>query len=198
MIPKSGIIPPGGFHFFEERNGTRHKIEGHSYADVAEQLLRFRIANKIAVGQPMDEVNSYVCETWPHFCHAAATPVMPRTSEPTHTVGVLAWVRLLWERQALVPQPLENESTANRRAAICHGCQFQKDWADYGCGSCVDAVRKQSYVFRAGREVQPKVTGCSILKQENNAACFASKSSLPDMTPQQREALPNHCWRKNL
>jgi hypothetical protein len=197
MIPKTSIVPPGGHHFIERHNGAEHKITGSSFIDVAEQLLRFRVANKIDVGQPLDEVNAYVCETWPHFCHAASPQVMPKTSEPSFTVAVMAWMKQLWERQAHVPRPLESETVANRRAEICHGCPLQRDWADYGCGSCVSSIRQQSFVFRAGKEPHRKVTGCSILKQENNAACFANVSSLPDMTPEQRAALPNHCWRKN-
>jgi len=102
----------------------------------------------------------------------------------------------MWQRQALSPTPLVSDTEAQRRACICAECPFQKDWADYGCGSCVDGVRQRSYVFRAGREVTPKVTGCSILKQDNTSAIFAAKSSLPEATIEQREKLPRNCWRK--
>jgi hypothetical protein len=196
MIPKTSVIPPGGHHFYQPLNGVKHRIDGASYTEVAENLLRFRIANKIDVGRPMDELNEYVCGTWPHFCSGAAPQVFPRTSEPAFTIGVLEWTKRLWERQSLNPQPLESEVTANRRAEICSKCPHQKEWADYGCGSCVASVRQQSFVFRAGRTTNRKVSGCSILKQENAAACFASLSVLPDATVAQREALPNHCWRK--
>jgi hypothetical protein len=197
MTPKTGIIPPNGFHFVEKHGTVERKITGSSYTDVAEQLLRYRIANKIPVGQPMDEIVAYVCGTWPHFCTATAPQVHPKTSEPAFTIAVMEWLKRLWERQAARPQTLAGDGEVARRAAVCHGCSFQKDWADYGCGSCVSSVRQQSYVFRAGRETPQKVTGCSILKQDNNAACFAPASSLPDATEAQRAALPSYCWRKS-
>jgi hypothetical protein len=193
MIPKEGIIPPGGHHFIE--NGQR--LDGDSFKGVAEQLLRYRIANKIPVGQPLNEVNEYVCSNWPHFCLQQAPEVQYRlSSEPTFTIAVLHWMTTLWQRQSLTPTPLVSDTEAQRRAAICKECRFQKDWSDYGCGSCVEGVRQRSFVFRAGRETVSKVTGCGILKQENSAAVFAAIASLPEATAEEREKLPSNCWRK--
>ena len=197
MTPKEGIIPPGGHHFIERVGETSHRIDGDSFRNVAERLLKFRVANKLPVGQPLDEVYAYVCSNWPHFCHVPSPEQQPRTtSEPSFTIGVLHWVTRLWQRQALTPAPLVSDTVAEQRAAICRACPHQRDWADYGCGSCVEGVRQRSFVFRAGREVGTKVTGCAILKQDNTSAIFASVSSLPEATPEERAKLPNHCWRK--
>lgn len=198
MSPKEGIIPPGGHHFIEQVGGATHRIDGDSFRDVAEKLLKFRVANKIAVGQPMDEINEYVCKNWPHFCHMPSQEPNYRVSaEPSFTIAVLHWVTKLWQRQALTPTPLVPDAEAARRAAVCRECPMQRDWADYGCGACVEGVRKRSFVFRAGRDIGVKVTGCSVLKQDNTSAIFASHSSLPEVTAEENAKLPSNCWRKH-
>lgn len=197
MIPKEGIIPPGGHHYIERHQGTETKIVGHSYQDVAEQLLKFRIANKIALGQPLDDVRGFVCTNWPHFCTDNQPMVATRTtSEPSFTVAVMQWMATLWDRQARVPKNLVGDAEAQRRAAICQGCPLQRDWADYGCGSCVASVRQKGYVYRAGRETGIKITGCAVLKQDNTTAVFAHPDALPEATEAQRASLPHQCWRK--
>lgn len=193
MAPKEGIIPPGGHHFVESDG---HRIEGSSFKEVAEGMIRYRLANKLPLGQPMDELNQYVCGNWPHFCAQPAPEITGQvSSEPAFTVAVMHWLSRLWDRQSLVPTPLVSDTEAQRRAAICRECPRQQDWADYGCGSCVDNIRRRSYVFRAGRETS-KVTGCSILKQENQSAVFAAQATLPEPTQEQAAQLPNNCWRK--
>lgn len=200
MIPKTGVIPPNGYHFIERHNGVERIINGTSYENVAEQLLKYRVSNSLPYGRPFEEVCEYVCSGWPHFCtdHAPASP-SPEATKPTFTIEVLQWTQMLWKRQAHIPQPLVSDIEANRRAEICKGCPFQKDWADYGCGTCVDSVRRHSTVFRAGKEVAgaKKPMGCSILGQENHAAVWAAKGSLPDMTPEQKNQLPTQCWRRS-
>lgn len=199
MSPKANIVPPGGFHFVDRSNGEEHRIVGSSYQDVAEQVLRYRLANKLPVGQPLDEVFGYVCNNWPHFCSSASVPVpSPVSVKPSFTVGVMQWMARLWERQAASPRQLVSDTEAARRANICRGCPLQKDWADYGCASCVSSIRQKGYVFRAGRETGLKgVTGCRLLVQDNTTAVFADLASLPDVPVEVREQMPNNCWRKN-
>jgi len=199
VIPRTGVIPPNGYHFIERHGDVEKIINGTSYENVAEQLLKYRVSNQLPLGRPYEEVCAYVCGTWPHFCtDQEPVGLVPESSKPTFTIEVLQWVQLLWKRQAHVPQPLVNDMEANRRAEICKDCPFQKDWSDYGCGTCVDSVRRQSLVFRAGKDVAgtKKPMGCSILGQENHAAVWAAKGSLPDMTPEQKAQLPAPCWRR--
>lgn len=199
MIPKTGVVPPNGYHFVVTNSGVDYTIQGDSYEHVAEKLLKYRVANQLPLGRPYEEVCEYVCSKWPHFC-TDQTPIVaaPESTKPTFTIEVLHWVQLLWKRQALVPQPLVSDAEAQRRADVCRDCPRQQDWSDYGCGTCVDSVRRQSAVFRAGKEVfsAKKVTGCSVLGQENHAAAWAAVGSLPDMTPEQKQALPSQCWRR--
>ena len=198
MIPNASIVPPGGHHFVEKNGETEVRLDGVSYEEVAEKLLKYRVTNRYALGEPLKEIYDFVCKTWPHFCNAN-TYVEPRTDgDAPLTIKCISWLRDLWARQALVPAMLVNENEANRRAEICRDCPFNQSWEDYGCGTCVDTVVRQSIVFRAGKEVYRAkyVHGCSILGQENHAACWASGKILPDMTSEQNQKLPSQCWRK--
>lgn len=172
------------------------RLDGQSYVEVAERLLKYRVANGLPLGKPLDEIHAYVCTKWPHFCNSNPRIEAPTSSEPTFAVKVMQWLQILWRQQALIPTQHVSEAEANRRASVCAGCPRQQSWADYGCGSCVDSIRRQSLVFRAGKETYAKPTGCSILGQENQAACWGALSVLPDSTPEQRQLLPTRCWRK--
>lgn len=198
MTPKQNVVPPNGHHFVDRSSGVEHKIVGHSYQDVAEKLLRYRLANKLPVGSPLTEVYEYVCSTWPHFCDATPQEVVYRTtSEPSFTVAVMLWMSKMWDRQARTPKSLVPDSEAIRRAVICQACPLQKDWSDYGCGSCVSSIRQKGFVFRAGRETGIKgVMGCGVLKQDNTTAVFAHLEGLPEAAEEQKLRLPNGCWRK--
>jgi hypothetical protein len=197
MIPKTGIIPPGGHHFIERHGTTERRIEGSSYDDVAEQLLRYRVANGIPLGQPRDEIVAYVCGTWPHFCAEQLSVPPPVSSKPGYIAGVTMWLQELAQRQAMSPKPLVGDEEANRRAEICRGCPLQKTWEE-GCGSCRDSIRRQGFVFRAGKDVSnaKKVLGCSVLFQENHAAAWAHKDVLPPVPEEDKARLPHNCWRR--
>ncbi|NBW10607.1 MAG: hypothetical protein EBR82_21540 [Caulobacteraceae bacterium] len=198
MIPKQSVVPPSGHHFIDRSGGNEHRIIGSSYQDVAEQILKYRLSNRLAIGNPLQELYEFVCGTWPHFCDTAQPEATYNvTSEPAFTVAVMNWMANAWSRQANTPNALVSDGEAQRRAEVCRGCPKQIDWADYGCGSCVASIRQKGYVFRAGRETGIKnVTGCSVLKQDNSTAVFAHLDSLPDATPEQMEKLPTGCWRK--
>lgn len=198
MTPNASVVPPNGHHFIEKNGDTEVRIDGQSYVEVAEKLLKYRAANGYPLGEPLEEIYAYVCTTWPHFCNNNPR-IDPRTDgEAPLTIKMIGWLQDLWNRQALIPTPLVTSSEAQRRADICKACPKQQSWADYGCGTCVDTVARKSLVFRAGKEVigAKHLHGCSILGQENHTACWASKSVLPDTTPEQRQLLPAQCWRK--
>ena len=59
MTPNEGVVPPGGFHFNETHGNASIRIDGSSYDDVAEQLLKYRLANKLELGRPKEEVLAF-------------------------------------------------------------------------------------------------------------------------------------------
>lgn len=197
MTPKTGVVPPGGHHFIEKHGDTERRIEGGSYDEVAERLLRYRVTNGLPLGQPKVEVEQYVCSNWPHFCSDRAPVDSPVSSAPGFVAGVTMWLQQLNRRQASVPEGLVSEAEANRRAEICRGCPMQKSWHE-GCGLCIATVERQSLLFRADKKVSnaKDIQGCSVLFQENHAAAWAHKDALPEVPAEQLAQLPSHCWRR--
>ena len=191
MTPKEGIIPPGGFVFDE--NGTR--IEGHSYQSLAENLLRYRIDNRLPVGDPLKEIVERVCAQHPHFCSAHTPPL--QGALPSLAGHVAGWMSRLYAslRASNIEHAFVGQEEAQRRAEICAGCPNNVNWKT-GCGSCASATENEGFTFRAGRRTvgEERLQGCHIVGQENRTAVWLK--SPPPVTPAEREAFPTHCWRK--
>lgn len=197
-IPKESIIPPGGFHFVE-RHADRPevRIEGSSYRDVAAKMLQYRLANKLPPGDPLTEIYAYVCGSWPHFCDEHGPMPAPRADTAGHiSAQILQWMNQLWRRQAGTPRMLADDTKARARAEKCAGCPKQIPWTDGGCGSCISSAQQVGYIYRAGRTtgLEKTLLACSVARQDNATAVWSE--NLPDLTPEQRAALPDFCWRK--
>lgn len=197
-IPKDSLIPPGGHHFIEKREGHPDvRIEGASYREVAGALLKHRLANKVPPGDPLLEVYGFVCSQWPHFCDSIGPVPTPRSSPQGHiSSDILAWMNNLWKRQAQAPKGLVQDGKAQRRAEVCARCPKNVEWTAGGCGTCISTAQQVGYVYRAGKGLpsDSSLLGCSVLRQDNRTAVWSD--NLPDMTPEQEAALPSHCWRK--
>jgi hypothetical protein len=91
---------------------------------------------------------------------------------------------------AFVEQP-----EADQRSATCASCPLNEDWRQ-GCGTCRESTKQIGFTFRAGRKSkgEEKLMACSLIGQENATAVWLKAP--PSITPEQREQLPNHCWRK--
>ena len=176
--PKDSLIPPGGFHI--EVEGLR--IDGSSYQDVAEKLLRYRLQNSLPPGNPMAEVLDYVCGRWPHFCSDTA-PVSPSQQKPAPSLSarVTAWMAALYRnlRGTSAEQNYVNQSEADRRASICLSCPFHVEWRR-GCSSCIDGTQRIGYTFRGGRQAanEAKLMSCALIGHEAKTAVWV-KSSPP-------------------
>lgn len=192
MTPKENVVPPGGFHFME----GDVRIDGHSYQSVADNLMRYRLDNKLPVGNPLKEVLDAVCARHPHFCDGNNPPV--KGANPSLAGRIAAWMAQVYRdaRGTVVEANFVPEAEAERRASICRDCVYNEDWTGQGCASCLTAAKRLGYTFRAGRQVRngDDLRGCAILGQENPTAVWLKAPPVP--TPQQLEGLPAHCWRK--
>lgn len=201
QTPKESVVPPGGHHFIEKREGhPDQRIEGGSYKEVAERLLGYRLANGFPPGNPLGEVHAYVCGNWPHFCDEpvplAVPDHNPKAPAPAHlSYRVLQFLNQLWRRQAGAPRELAGDMLARQRAEVCARCPRQRSWTDGGCGTCIEQAQRVGYVYRAGRNsgIDKELLGCTILGQDNRTAVWSQ--NLPDITPEQRAELPPTCWR---
>lgn len=193
MTPKEHIVPPGGFHY--EDKVQRYRVEAHSYQSVAEAVLRYRVENKLPVGNPLKDVLDYVCANWPHFCSEHNPPINGGNANPSLASRVSVWMSSLYRAARTLGGNFVGPDEAARRAAICAACPQNKEWKT-GCGSCLQSAVQLGYTFRAGRSVaNEKVLGaCDITGQENATAVWV-KEVMP-MLPEQHASLPAACWRK--
>lgn len=192
LVPKTNVVPPGGFHFME----GSHRVEGHSYINVAENLMRYRVDNKLPIGNPVGEVLDFVCQHHPHFCHetntsAAAAATLPLASR------VAQWVAKLYAvlRGQNVDTLFVDQKTADARASACSGCPHNQTWAG-GCGTCARDTRRISYTFRGGRTAksEKELYGCDLIGHDNATAVWLKE--LPLVAPDVYEKLPDFCWRR--
>ena len=192
-VPKDSLIPPGGYHFVAE--GLR--IEGNSYQDVAEKLLRYRLENSLPPGNPMAEVLNYICDTWPHFC-SDTSPVTPGNTKPATslTSRVTSWMAALYRtlRGTNIADSYVDQAEADRRALVCINCPFHTEWRR-GCSSCIEGTKRVGYTFRGGRQAanESKLMSCSIIGHEAQTAVWVKTP--PPLTAEEQASLPSHCWR---
>lgn len=194
-IPKENIVPPGGFHY--EDKVQRFRVDGHSYQSVAEALLRYRLENKLPVGNPLKDVLDYVCTNWPHFCSPHNPPIHGGNASPAISSRISVWLSSLY-RAARTLGGSENfvtQAEADRRAAICRSCPHNVEWR-HGCTGCLQGISTLGFTFRAGRTAaeEKALKGCDVIGQENATAVWVR--ALPPASPSEYEALPKHCWRK--
>lgn len=196
-VPKSSVVPPGGFHFIEKFGNATVRIESTSVEATAEALLRHRLANGIPVGNPQQDVFDFICKQWPHFCSDTGdqylVPNRPPSREEHLSRRASNWMVSLWNLGA------NNEVdaiTAANRAAVCATCPLNHDYHPGACAPCVASLDQLSFIWRRNRTTPSDgaLQACRACGQLNRAAVHAS--ALPPLTPEDTAALATPCWRK--
>ena len=189
-----GAIPPGGYHFPDRSGGSEVRIDGYSIEDVAGNVLKFRLQNNRDPGNPMQEVQEYICSSWPHFCRDIAPAKVAHARLPEPLSRRCASMIGAWFA-SVADDPGVTQAEANRRAAICALCPTNKNHENGGCGACTSQVQRLSFIYRHNRSTaqDSALKCCDILSTPLQAAVWSAK--LPPFTEEQRGALPNNCWR---
>ena len=172
------------------------RIEGDNYLDVAQSVLRYRVENKLDIGNPLAEVLDFVCSAHPHFCtESSPTSGLSPLTVPLAS-RVAQWVAKLYHtlRGQKIDLLFVTKEVAEARASICSSCPNNVSWAG-GCSSCARDTRQVSFPFRADRKTsQPnELFGCSALGHDNATAVWLK--SLPADDPASVSQLPTVCWR---
>lgn len=197
LQPILDYLQPGGYHFVDTTGGLPVRIEGTSYLDVAEKVLKHRLSNGRAPGDPMRELVEYVCRSHPVICKETnPQPIPPSGKAPRLSLAtkVSEWFASFFTSARTDPGIPFSET--ERRAAICSRCRYNEHIS--GCGSCIANIDRLFFVWRRDRPVayERELGGCTVLGQHNAAATLSSR--LPDLPPESRAQLPENCWRKNL
>lgn len=191
-IPNESVIPPGGFHFVEKFNGVDIRIDGHSYASVAENVLRHRLQNGRPPGDPLLEVYASVCNAYPHFCRDTdprPAVAVQRGPEPISR-RVAAWMgRFL----SLGADAGVTQKEANIRANTCLNCPSNVDHKAGGCPACAQSVDRGSFVYRRNRTTvdDAKLGTCDVLSEHLPTSIWSGI-----LVPSEDPKLPEYCWRK--
>lgn len=192
---REGAVPPGGYHFIDTTGPAPLRIDGYSLADVAANTLKHRLQNNRAPGNPMQELQDFICSQWPHFCRDTNPPPVPRAGLPEPlSRRCAAWMGQWYGRSADdagVPQ-----KEAARRAAICAACPKNQNHENGGCGACTAQVDRLTFIYLRNRGTphDALLKCCDVLSSPLRAAVWSA--SLPEFSEQTRSELPNHCWRK--
>jgi hypothetical protein len=75
-----GLHPPGGWVFVDAQE-VKHR--GASKAQLIARVVNYRVINRLAVGDPAEEVNAQLCKNFPGYCRTqAARPkrVIPQSN----------------------------------------------------------------------------------------------------------------------
>ena len=191
LVPIDGIIPPGGYHFVDRSGGTENRITGSGYANVAENLLSFRLKNGYPMGNPLQEVYDYVCSNWRHVCtdtNPEPAPIDPRASLASR---VSDWVGRFVTLTG--PDAGAEETVAKQRADVCRGCPKNQNYRG-GCTPCVASIEQQSFIYRRNRDVPGGDTlgACTVLNEHTRTSVWSTK-----LKPIPAGAdVPDTCWRK--
>lgn len=185
--PIIGLVPPTGWHYFE----GDVRLNSHSYESLLKVVENFRAENHLPIGDVEGDVNSYICSSWPNFCHGvdmvSVTSVHPQNKATELLNDITVWARNILHSQT--PNQLVSDDLAEERAKTCRECEFNINWRS-GCGSCISATDRVCASIRNGRDTKSSAVlgGCSILRHDNRSAIFFDKSKLAVTK------VPDNCW----
>jgi len=194
LVPRPHVIPPGGYHYLQ----GGHRIEGSSYENLAENVLRYRLDNKLPVGNPHSDVLDFVCSRHPHFCMKPRQIVIGDGRLPL-TSRVTQWISHMYQtlRGSKLDAMFVGQAVADSRSLVCSACPKNVAWSAGGCGTCHENTKHVAFTFRGGRKAarQDLLRACSVAGHENATAVWLSV--FPTLTNEQRQTVPDKCWLKN-
>ena len=188
--PILGMIPPGGWHYYE----SDVKLKGYSLDNLYKVVQNYRAENHIPLGDVIGDVNSYLCSNFPQYCHGVDMVVVQSVNPMTATGELLnditTWAKNML--QSNKPHVTVSDDLAEQRSKICLGCKYNVNWRA-GCGACIVAAERLSAAVRQARDTRSSkvLGGCSKMRHDNRSAIFFDRD---EFTP--TGDLPDHCWLK--
>jgi len=179
------LTPPNGWRYEQPETGLM--IVATTLKQLIERVVLHRKNNNLPLGNPVKEVQAYICAKEPSAC--SDQPLRPKQGFTVSDVRAFLHTvtKLLAEGGKLV-EPVE----AERRAAICAKCPHnQKVSGCFGCqnvGNLVlKAIGSRATSYDAALQ-QCNICGCSL----------AAKVHVPLEIIQQTQAreyeFPEWCW----
>ena len=188
--PINGMVPPGGWHYFQ----SDIKMVADSLDDLYKVVESFRAENSLPVGDVKGDVDNYICGNHPAYCHGVDELSINVVSRHAATrSGELLQDVSTWANNMLrskEPNTLVQDEEAERRAKICQACPHNVNWRS-GCISCIVSADRISASVRQARDTNTskKLGGCHLLRHDNRSAVFFEKENLATTGD-----LPTNCW----
>lgn len=194
-----GIICPGGWHY---KIDERTQLNAPDFPRLVQMLADYRVNNMLPLGDPLGDLEEYICTTWPHMCHSAGPNAsvevkivaLPRPSHPGQLSLVDRMIKWLDKMSSGVSMDIiVLEPEARRRADICASCPNNVKWKT-GCGTCNDNIDRLSGIIRMGRRLikNPRLKACSMTAMELKSAVWLRKERIASDAP----SLPSWCWAR--
>lgn len=196
LVPRNSPVPPGGYHFIDKSGGVEVRIDGGDYADVAAKVLMHRLKNSRPPGNPLEELHTHVCTSWPWLCDDTE-PRPPQHNadfRPSLALRTSDWMGRF--TTLLGKDDGTSQETADKRAATCASCPRNQNYRG-GCSSCVQSIDQNSFMYRRGRTTpsDSQLGSCDALDLHCATAVWSTR--LPELSDEQKQKVPDNCWRKN-
>lgn len=196
-----GMIMPTGWHYMQPLPvGGTTRIDSHDCESLIQAIVDFRMNNMMPIGDPLADLEHYVCDQWPTFCHSVPGAIVnvqvnvgaDRAAPQTFVDRMVLWMEQ--QTNDLGQHSLVLSGEAQRRADICKRCNLNMPWRT-SCGTCNGNVDRVATMLRQGNELpnhDGHLKACRILAQENRTAVWMRRERLGHDA-----SLPAHCWLKD-
>lgn len=177
---------PGGWHYII--NGVKITSDT-SFDDLVYQVIEYKVNNKIPVGNVVEEVTKWICESYPRQCNIlneenGSGPIVQNDTQ-AYLDSLTIWGQIkMKENSKLVESPVAEE-----RAYKCAHCPNNRFWDKQGCKSCLENMKRIFGLLRNTKEVSchAQLGGCTALTHDNRTAVWLEENNTA-------ENLPSHCW----
>lgn len=183
------LVPPKGWHYPQKFNETEIELRGYDLNDLLRTVVRFRIENKLVVGDVYTDVENYICQ-FQNQCNDKYDPEKATKYEQFTSIAT-RWIdRILeWGRSIIDGSPhLVSEELQEERMRYCRKCPHAESWRGQ-CSSCVSSAKAMFVLITQGR-IDNREIGCRKYNFDCATACSLEERFLPKKDP-----VPEECWR---
>lgn len=193
-----GLLPPSGWHYKDAQEGYRvpHQGEAANVQDLSDRLQEYRLQNQLPVGDPLGDIEAYICSNFPRNCtphEQGQEPIQQNASNPSSNrfVDTIAlWAKGIYQNQDRRLMPL---SEAEQRAQACLRCPLNQPWEN-DCPNCVLNAQRILAIIRQGKDVgtHRKLHGCRAHGSCTRTSVHIEREFLGPVA----EGAPDYCWMR--
>jgi hypothetical protein len=178
IAPKDGYI-------FKETDGSMHRAS--SWAALVKKVVRYRLLNGRAAGDPLGEITLQACARDSANCYNDDPVTRNETKKASLKGRVLAWFSEIRKAKKADKLLFTDGGVMTARASICAECPMNTQLPG-GCSSCRKVVKEFRKEVIGDRGQDGRVHACSLLGTDIATAAWLDEPQL--------DGVPDNCWRK--